>query len=345
VREALDELASLRQRTHESEQELAGVIKETATRKADLETQKAERETVLARVDDALKEQRRQAERLTRNDQRLGELIEGLDAEIARQAEIARKEAERRRAEAARKAEEARRAALERQRALERERERARQAELAARQAREEAERVRQQLEASKAREQVENAREAAREAERLERAREAAREAEREAELARRQARQQAEEDRQVQAQREARQQPGATLRGTAEGLAPGQPSQAAPAKAAAPSPAALKGLSKHLPYPVRGDVQGRFGAQRPDGGVWRGIVLRAPEGTPVHAVAAGRVVYANWLSGFGNIMIVDHGAKNLTVYAYNQSLLKRVGDMVSAGDTSPAWVRQAGR
>ncbi|HEY9281849.1 MAG TPA: peptidoglycan DD-metalloendopeptidase family protein, partial [Eoetvoesiella sp.] len=56
--------------------------------------------------------------------------------------------------------------------------------------------------------------------------------------------------------------------------------------------------------------------------------------EGTPVRAIAAGRVVYANWLSGFGNLIIVDHGAKYLSVYAYNQSVLRRVGDVVSAGD-----------
>ncbi len=72
-----------------------------------------------------------------------------------------------------------------------------------------------------------------------------------------------------------------------------------------------------------------------RPEGGVWRGIVLRAPEGAPVRAVAPGVVVYAEWLRGFGNLIIVDHGQQYLTVYAYNQSLLKRVGDPVAAGDT----------
>ncbi len=93
--------------------------------------------------------------------------------------------------------------------------------------------------------------------------------------------------------------------------------------------------GLKKGLRYPVQGEVQGRFGMGRPDGGLWRGIVLRAAVGTPVHVVADGRVVYANWLRGFGNIMIVDHGDKYLTIYAYNQSLLKRVGDFVHAGET----------
>ncbi|MCC2597714.1 peptidoglycan DD-metalloendopeptidase family protein [Pusillimonas sp. MFBS29] len=96
------------------------------------------------------------------------------------------------------------------------------------------------------------------------------------------------------------------------------------------------FKGLRKGAPYPVNSTgTLGRFGAERPDGGLWRGIVLQAPEGRAIRAIAGGRVVYASWLSGFGNIMIVDHGAKYLSVYAYNQSLLKRVGDIVAEGDT----------
>ncbi|MEK0076689.1 MULTISPECIES: murein hydrolase activator EnvC family protein, partial [Bordetella] len=93
--------------------------------------------------------------------------------------------------------------------------------------------------------------------------------------------------------------------------------------------------GLRRGLPMPVRGTIQGRFGVDRPDGGVWRGLVLRTAEGTPVKVVAPGTVVYAEWLRGFGNLIIVDHGQQYLTVYAYNQSLLKRVGDRVAAGDT----------
>jgi len=95
------------------------------------------------------------------------------------------------------------------------------------------------------------------------------------------------------------------------------------------------LEGLQAKLPYPVPGQVYGRFGAQRPEGGLWRGVVIRAEHGTPVRAVASGRVVYASWLTGFGNLMIVDHGAQYLTVYAYNQSLLHAVGDVVDTGQT----------
>lgn len=97
---------------------------------------------------------------------------------------------------------------------------------------------------------------------------------------------------------------------------------------------PGAMTGLNKGLPHPVSGEVQGRFGGQRPEGGIWRGVVLRAPEGTHVRAIASGRVAYASWLGGFGNIVIVDHGRDYMSVYAYNQSILKEVGDPVGTGD-----------
>ncbi len=93
--------------------------------------------------------------------------------------------------------------------------------------------------------------------------------------------------------------------------------------------------GIAKGLPKPVNGEIQGRFGTQRPDGGVWRGIVLRAKTGTAVHAVADGQVVYADWLAGFGNLIIVDHGKQYLSIYGYNETLLKGVGDLVAAGET----------
>lgn len=95
-----------------------------------------------------------------------------------------------------------------------------------------------------------------------------------------------------------------------------------------------ALNGLSKNLPLPVKGEIQGRFGVARPDGGVWRGIVLRAAEGARVRPVAPGRVAYAGWFNGFGNLMVVDHGKGFLSVYAYNQSLLRQVGNMVRVSD-----------
>jgi len=93
----------------------------------------------------------------------------------------------------------------------------------------------------------------------------------------------------------------------------------------------AALRGK---LRLPVRGDMLSKFGSKRGDGPVSKGVFIRAPEGTDVHAVAGGRVVFADWLRGFGNLLIIDHGSQYLTIYANNQSLLKRAGDVVKGGD-----------
>ena len=93
----------------------------------------------------------------------------------------------------------------------------------------------------------------------------------------------------------------------------------------------AALKG---RLPAPVTGKVAARFGAKRGDGPAWRGMFIKAPEGTDVRAIAAGRVVFASWMRGYGNLIIVNHGGEYLSIYGSNQSLVKRVGDAVRPGD-----------
>lgn len=93
--------------------------------------------------------------------------------------------------------------------------------------------------------------------------------------------------------------------------------------------------GIKRGMSPPVPGQVMARFGTNRPDGGAWRGLLLNADEGAPVRAVAPGTVVYSTWLRGFGNLIIIDHGEEFLTIYAYNQSLLKQVGDTVKKGET----------
>ena len=91
---------------------------------------------------------------------------------------------------------------------------------------------------------------------------------------------------------------------------------------------------LRGQLRLPVRGDLIAKFGGKRGDGPSWKGLFIRAPEGTEIKAVATGRVVYADWLRGFGNLLIVDHGDQYMTIYGNNQSVLKRAGDLVKAGD-----------
>ncbi|MCC6070706.1 murein hydrolase activator EnvC family protein [Massilia sp. GCM10020059] len=102
--------------------------------------------------------------------------------------------------------------------------------------------------------------------------------------------------------------------------------------------APAAPEGafasLKGKLRAPVSGAVTASFGAKRGSGPSWKGVFIKAPEGSDVRAVAAGRVVFASWLRGFGNLIIVDHGSQYLSIYGNNQSLLKRVGDAVRGGD-----------
>jgi septal ring factor EnvC (AmiA/AmiB activator) len=93
---------------------------------------------------------------------------------------------------------------------------------------------------------------------------------------------------------------------------------------------------LRGKLRLPVRGELTGRFGAPRGAGGIEaKGVFIRAPQGQPVKAVAQGQVVYADWMRGFGNLLIVDHGQSYLSIYANNESLLKQVGENVTSGET----------
>ncbi|MFZ2267414.1 MAG: peptidoglycan DD-metalloendopeptidase family protein [Azonexus sp.] len=88
-------------------------------------------------------------------------------------------------------------------------------------------------------------------------------------------------------------------------------------------------------LRLPVRGAVAGRFGTPRDGGGTWRGLFIKAGNGSEVKAVAGGRVVFADWMRGFGNLLIVDHGDAYLSIYGNNDSLLKQVGQAVKGGET----------
>lgn len=92
---------------------------------------------------------------------------------------------------------------------------------------------------------------------------------------------------------------------------------------------------LKGRLAAPVKGKPANKFGALRPDGRLqWKGWFLRAASGQEVKAIAAGRVVFADWLRGFGNLLIVDHGHGYMSLYGYNESLYKQVGDTLKAGE-----------
>ncbi len=96
-----------------------------------------------------------------------------------------------------------------------------------------------------------------------------------------------------------------------------------------------ALKG---RLTVPVKGTIAATYG-QRREGAAsslpWRGLLIRANAGESVHATAPGTVVFSDWMRGFGNLLILDHGSNYLSVYANNESLFKSVGDTVAQGET----------
>ncbi len=97
---------------------------------------------------------------------------------------------------------------------------------------------------------------------------------------------------------------------------------------------PHAFSALRGKLRLPVKGELIAKFGSKRGDGPTWKGLFIRATEGAEIKAVASGRVIFADWLRGFGNLVIVDHGNQYLTIYGNNQAILKRAGDAVNTGD-----------
>ena len=94
------------------------------------------------------------------------------------------------------------------------------------------------------------------------------------------------------------------------------------------------LARLKGQLRLPTRGAVSNRFGAARQEGSTWKGLFIIAGTGSEVRSIAGGRVVFAEWMRGFGNLLIVDHGSSYLSIYANNDSLLKQVGDEVRSGE-----------
>ncbi|MDD5228746.1 MAG: peptidoglycan DD-metalloendopeptidase family protein [Methylococcales bacterium] len=90
---------------------------------------------------------------------------------------------------------------------------------------------------------------------------------------------------------------------------------------------------LKGELPWPVKGEIMQKFGSAREEGKL-DGVIIAAPEGTEIHSITDGKVVYADWMRGYGLIIIVDHGKGFISLYAFNQSLYKKLGDVVNSGD-----------
>jgi murein hydrolase activator len=105
-------------------------------------------------------------------------------------------------------------------------------------------------------------------------------------------------------------------------------------------PSNAAFARLQGRLPWPTLGILSKRFGVSIEQSELKSsGVFLQARTGEPVKSIYQGQVVFANWLKGFGQLIIVDHGGGYMSLYGHNQNLAKKVGETVNAGDTL-AWV-----
>jgi septal ring factor EnvC (AmiA/AmiB activator) len=96
-----------------------------------------------------------------------------------------------------------------------------------------------------------------------------------------------------------------------------------------------ALKKQKGKLQYPVTGDIKHSFGSQRAGGRMkWNGWLIDAPLNTNVEAIHDGRVVFSDWIRGYGLLIIIDHSDGYLSLYGHNASVLKEAGDWVHKGD-----------
>ncbi|WP_425506096.1 murein hydrolase activator EnvC family protein [Stenotrophomonas tumulicola] len=136
------------------------------------------------------------------------------------------------------------------------------------------------------------------------------------------------AEAERRAAARRAAAEKAAAD-KAVAEGRTPPRATKVPPAVASAPAPK-VGGLG----WPLSGNLLARYGGKLPDGRTSSGVLIGAPAGSSVTAVADGTVVFSDWMTGYGMILIVDHGNGYMSLYAHNDTLLKDAGASVKRGD-----------
>jgi len=107
----------------------------------------------------------------------------------------------------------------------------------------------------------------------------------------------------------------------------------------------AGLQAKKGKLPWPIKGKVLHSYNSKRFSNVRWQGLVISAKEGSKVRAIAAGKVVFADWLRGFGMVVIVDHGKSFLSLYGHNQTLLRNSGEYIKAGETISLAGRSGGQ
>ncbi|MCK5355412.1 MAG: peptidoglycan DD-metalloendopeptidase family protein, partial [Methyloprofundus sp.] len=101
---------------------------------------------------------------------------------------------------------------------------------------------------------------------------------------------------------------------------------------------------LKGKLPWPVKGKVIRSFGSSR-SGGKWNGTLIKANKGKKIKAIAHGQVIFSDWFKGYGLLVIIKHDSQYISLYAFNQSLYKNVGDWVEAGDILATVGNSGGR
>ncbi len=268
LRANLAEVEANRDKVENAQLELQEIAGEQQEQKQTLEKEKAKRSALLQNLSTKLTDQRKQADRLQRDEQRMTELVDRLSRLIREQAEA----------------------------------ERRRQAALAAAKAKAEAE--------EKARA--------------LARAKAAAEKAERDR-IARQNGKPVSKPEPEAPPPKVAEQKPPEPRPSAVEQEVPLAP------PVPAGTFAALKG---RLATPISGTVRARFGAKRTESLTWKGMFFAAPEGAEIRAVGPGRVVHVDWMRGWGNMVIIDHGGEYLSTYGFASAVLKRPGDMVRAGE-----------
>ncbi|RUO23356.1 peptidase M23 [Aliidiomarina iranensis] len=105
------------------------------------------------------------------------------------------------------------------------------------------------------------------------------------------------------------------------------------------------LANLRGQLSWPTPGAIKHSYGSQRSGEVIWRGVVIDANAEAPVRAIADGRIIFSDWLRGFGMVVIIDHGENYMSLYGYNQALLKDIGEPVRRGETIALAGRSGGQ
>jgi len=109
-------------------------------------------------------------------------------------------------------------------------------------------------------------------------------------------------------------------------------------------PSMEGLKSKN-NLKWPTKGRIRSGYGSKRSGQVKWKGVTLSAPEGQQISSIAAGKIIYADWLRGFGMVLVVDHGKGYMSLYGHAQTLLKNAGDTVNKGETIALVGRSGGQ